>query len=107
MVRRRRTFAYAIHQEKALRVFLDDPRVALENSVSERAFRIVALLRKNALFVGNDVSGQNLATLLTVVSTCVPHGVEPRRYLADVIVRVNQSGTTVDELLPWNWKPTA
>lgn len=69
--------------------------------------RGVALLRKNALFVGHDEGGQNLAILLTIVSTCVLHGVEPRRYLADVIVRVNVPGNTVDELLPWNWKPTA
>lgn len=99
--------AYAINQEKALRMFLDDPKVALDNNVSERALRIIALLRKNALLVGNDVSGQNRAILLTIVSTCVLHGVEPRRYLADVIVRVNEPGTTVDELLPWNWKPAA
>ena len=38
-------------------------------------------------------------------STCVLHGVEPRAYLADVIVRVNWPDVTVDELLPWNWKP--
>ena len=94
----------AIHQENALRVFLEDPKVALDNNVSERALRIVALLRKNALFVGHDEGGQNLAILLTIVSTCVLHGVEPRRYLTDVIVRVNQPGVTVEELLPWNWK---
>jgi transposase len=99
--------AYAINQEKELRVFLDDPKVAVDNNVSERALRIVALLRKNALFVGHDLGGQNLAILLTIVSTCVLHGVEPRRYLADVIVRVNVPGNTVDELLPWNWKPAA
>ena len=99
--------AYAINQEKALRVFLGDAKVSVDNNVSERALRIVALLRKNALFVGHDVGGQNLAILLTIVSTCVLHGVEPRRYLADVIVRVNIPGNTVDELLPWNWKPTA
>jgi transposase len=99
--------AYAINQETALRVFLDDPKVAVDNNVSERALRIVALLRKNALFVGHDEGGQNLAILLTIVSTCVLHGVEPRRYLADVIVRVNEPGTTVDALLPWNWKPAA
>ena len=97
--------AYTVNQEKALRVFLSDPKVALDNNVSERALRIVALLRKNALFVGHDEGGQNLAILLTIVSTCVLHGVEPRRYLADVIVRVNVPGNTVDELLPWNWKP--
>ena len=99
--------AYIINQEVPLRVFLDDPKVAVDNNVSERALRIVALLRKNALFVGHDEGGQNLAILLTIVSTCVLHGVEPRRYLADVIVRVNIPGNTVDELLPWNWKPAA
>ena len=95
--------AYALNQEKALRVYLDDPNVALDNNVSERTLRIVALLRKNALFVGHDDAGQNLAILLTIVATCVLHGLEPRRYLANVIVRVNQPGTTVDELLPWTW----
>ncbi|MDP2312443.1 MAG: IS66 family transposase [Pseudomonadota bacterium] len=99
--------AYSINQEKALRVFLEDPKVALDNNISERALRIVALLRKNALFVGHDEGGQNLAILLTIVATCALHGVEPRRYLADVIVRVNVPGVTVDELLPWNWKAPA
>ncbi len=100
-----KALAYIVNQEKALRVFLDDAKVAVDNNVSERALRIVALLRENALFVGHDEGGQNLAILLTIVSTCVLHGVEPRRYLADVIVRVNVPGHTVDELLPWNWKP--
>ena len=97
--------AYATNQQPALRVFLDDPKVAVDNNASERALRIVALLRKNALFVGHGLAGQNLAILLTLVSTCALHGVEPRRYLADVIVRVNMPGVTVDELLPWNWRP--
>lgn len=99
--------SYAINQENALRVFLEDPKVALDNNISERALRIVALLRKNALFVGHDEGGRNLAILLTIVSTCILHGVEPRRYLTDVIVRVNEPGVTVEELLPWNWKPVA
>lgn len=99
--------AYATNQQPALRLFLADPKVAVDNNVSERALRIVALLRKNALFVGHDVGGQNLAILLTIVSTCALHGVEPRRYLADVIVRVNTPGVTVDELLPWNWQQEA
>ena len=91
----------------ATRIYLasepvDIRKVALDNNVSERALRIVALLRKNALLVGNGVSGQHLAILLTIVSTCLLHGLEPRRCLADVIVRVNRPGVTVDELLPWN-----
>ena len=99
-----KALAYPLNEEAELRVFLSDPRVALDNNVSERALRIVALLRKNALFVGHDEGGQNLAMLLSIVATCKLHGVEPRQYIADVIVRVNQPGVTVDELLPWNWK---
>jgi transposase len=54
-----------------------------------------------------DEGGQNLAILLTIVTTCVLHGVEPSRYLTDVIVRVNEPGVTIEDLLPWNWKPAA
>jgi transposase len=36
--------------KRALKFFLDDPKVGLDNNVSERALRIVALGRKNFLF---------------------------------------------------------
>lgn len=95
---------YVLNQRVPLSLFLKDARVPLHNNLSERALRIVALLRKNALFVGSDESGEHLAMLLSLVATCRMHEVDPERWLADVLIGVTTPGLTVEDLLPWNWK---
>jgi transposase len=90
----------------ALTLCLEDPKIPLDNNVSERQLRLIALGRKNYLFVGNDVAGQNLAILQTLTATAVANKVNPQDYLADVIIRVQtHPRTRIDELLPHNWKP--
>ena len=60
--------------------------------------------RNNFLFVGNDVAGQNLAVLLSLVRTCEAVGVNPQAYLADVLMRVQDwPAAKVAELLPECW----
>jgi transposase len=60
--------------------------------------------RKNFLFVGNDLAGQNLAVLLSLVRTCEAVGVNPQAYLADVLMRVQDwPAARVAELLPECW----
>ena len=64
----------------------------------------LALGRKNFLFVGNDVAGQNLAVLMSLVRSCEAVGVNPQDYLADVLIRVQDwPAARVMELLPENW----
>ena len=93
-----------LNQREPLSLFLTDARVPIHNNLSERALRIVALLRKNALFVGSDESGEHLAMLLSMTATCRMHGVDPERWLADVLIAVGETGPTAEDLLPWNWK---
>jgi transposase len=96
---------YALNEWEALTVFLDDPKISLDNNVSERALRILALGRHNFLFVGHDEAGQNLAILQTLVATCKLHDVNP--YLVDVLIRVQtHPQARIDELLPMNWAAT-
>jgi len=95
---------YLLNQREPLSLFLSDARVPIHNNLSERALRIVALLRKNALFVGSDEGGQHLAMLLTMAATCQLHGVDPEAWLEDVLIRIGERGSTVEELLPWVWK---
>jgi hypothetical protein len=97
------TLRYLVNQRGPLTLFLTNPRVPIHNNLSERELRIVALLRKNALFVGSDEGGRNLAMLLWMSATCRLHGVDPARWLADVLIGV-QEETAVERLLPWNWK---
>jgi len=98
--------SYARNRGDTLTRFLDDVRIPLDNNASERALRIVALGRKNFLFVGNPDCGGNLAGLYSLVATCDLHDVDPLEYLRDVLLRVDtHPATKVDELLPHRWTP--
>jgi len=77
-----------------------------DNNRSEAALRVVALGRKNFLFIGNDEAGENIAGLYSLVATCIAHGKNPVEYLTDVMVRINtHPQSRIDELLPDLWQP--
>jgi len=97
---------YATNQWQTLIAFLDDPKLSLDNNISERALRIIAIGRKNYLFAGHDEGAHNLAVLQTIVSTCQLHGVNPYEYLRDILLRVQtHPASQLDEILPQNWAP--
>lgn len=95
---------YSRNQWTALCRFINDPQIPLDNNASEGALRVVALGRKNFLFVGHDQAGENLAGLYSLVATCEANGINPQEYLADVIMRVSaHPQAKIDELLPHHW----
>jgi transposase len=98
---------YGLKTVETLKPVLNDAKMRLDNNVAEGALRLIALGRKNFLFVGDDDAGRNLAVLQTVVSTCVANGVNPEAYVADVLMRLDTKGSRIDELLPTNWTPAA
>ena len=99
---------YTLNQWKYVTRFLDDPKLRLDNSVSEAALRIIALDRDNFRWVGHDDSGDNLAILQTIVATCVANDVNPQDYIEDVLLRVlTHPDSKIDELPPMNWVPVA
>ena len=64
-----------------------------------------ALNRKNSLFVGNPRGGEAAAILSSLTSSCRRHGVDPHRYLTQLLV--NLPGVPEAELdgwLPDAWK---
>lgn len=96
--------SYARNRGDTLTRFLDDVRLPLDNNRSERALRIVALGRKNFMFVGNPDCGGNLAGLYSLIATCDLHDVNPLEYLRDVLLRVDtHPASKLDELLPHRW----
>ena len=97
---------YALRQWAELTVFLDDPTVPPDNNRSEAALRVVALGRKNFLFVGNEDAGDNIAGLYSLVATCEANDVNPIEYLRDVLLRIStHPADRIDELLPDRWNP--
>ena len=79
-------FGYAIRQRDALRRFLDDGRLRLENNAAERALRSsIAIGRKAWLFFGSGDHAQAAANLFSLIASCELHRLDVERYLADVI----------------------
>lgn len=95
---------YARNQWAALQVYTTAGFLEIDNNAAERALRAVAIGRKNYLFFGSDVGGDTAAVLYTFTQTCQALGVEPWRYLRDVLERLpNHPPERLAELLPDEW----
>jgi transposase len=72
---------YLHRQWKRLLLFLDDGHIELTNNRRERELRRLVLGRRNWLFTWLDEGAERTATVLTVIATCIAHGINPRAYL--------------------------
>jgi transposase len=70
-----------LRQWGRLVLFMTDGRIELTNNRVERELRSLVLGRKNWLFAYGDLGGQRTATILTILGTCIAHGINPRAYL--------------------------
>lgn len=99
-----KAYTYLHNQLDSLLLFLEDPRIPLDNNISERMLRVIALGRKNFLFVGHDRAGENLAILQSLISSCELNDVNPVEYLTDVLIRVQtHPASQIRDLLPNRW----
>jgi len=97
---------YAMKNWQALTRFIRNTAIPPDHNRAENALRIVALLRKNSLFVGNKDAGNSLAALFTVVAACLVNGVEPLAYLTDILVQLESTpAIKIESLQPPNWAP--
>ncbi|MDP3510579.1 MAG: transposase, partial [Candidatus Melainabacteria bacterium] len=96
---------YCIHNWERLTQYVTDGELAIDNNVSEREMKYIAMGEKAWLFFGSDQGGENHAIVLSILSTCRRHGVEPWAYLTDVIQRLAENpDENLEDLLPYNWK---
>jgi transposase len=96
---------YALNHRDGLVRFLEDGRIELDTNTVERAIRPLCLGRKNALFASSDDGGARWAAVASLAETCKLNGVDPRRYLADLLTRLvgGWPNSRIDELMPWKW----
>lgn len=94
---------YALTRWPALDHYASDGRIEIDNNAAERSIRDVALGRKNYLFAGSDAGGDRAATIYSLLGTAKLNGVDPERYLREVLTRIaDHPINRIDELLPWN-----
>jgi transposase len=97
---------YAMNNEMALKRFLTDGKIEIDNNAAERALRAIAIGRKNWLFAGSDNGGEAAANIYTVIETAKMNGLNPEAYLKKILSEIqDHNSQKVTELLPWNIIP--
>ena len=95
---------YALNHEIALRRFLDDGRLEIDNNNVERLFRLVALGRRNWFFAGSPRGAENAAVAYSVIASCRDLGIDPFAYLSDVLARIPSLPlSSMKDLTPRRW----
>jgi hypothetical protein len=96
--------AYTLNQWAELTLFLSDGAVPIHNNLAEQEMKRIALLQKNALFVGTGRGGETAAILSSLTSTCRRHGTNPQAYLTQLMVNLQDTPMSrLDEWLPDQW----
>jgi transposase len=96
--------SYMRNNWEALKRFLGDARLPIDNNEAERDLRRVAIGRRNWLFVGSEEGGARTATILTVIASAHRHDLDVWAYLRDVLERLARGENNLEELLPDVWK---
>ena len=98
---------YLSNQWDALRRFVDDGRVAIDNNRAESQLRVVAVGRKNWLFAGSFDGARRAALLYSLVQSCKLVKVPPFAYLKDVLLRIaTHPHRQIEHLTPKGWATT-
>ncbi|MEY3201720.1 MAG: hypothetical protein RIR70_1270 [Pseudomonadota bacterium] len=100
-----RAMDYSLKRWAALVRYLDDGRVPIDNNWIENQIRPIALGRKNWLFAGSQRAGERAAAVMSLVHSARLNGLDPMRYLTDVLQRLpTQRMSGLGELLPHRWR---
>ena len=76
---------YSIRHEKALRRFLDDGRLRMDNNSAERELKVIAVGRRAWLFYGSDDHAGAAGNTLSLIASCKLHRLDPELYLTEII----------------------
>jgi transposase len=94
---------YALNNWEALQRYLEQGYLAIDNNLSERTLRAIALGRNNWGVVGSETGGQTAAVLYSVVGTCKHLGIDPLAYLREALPSLFALGAkpTAEQLADW------
>lgn len=101
----RRATTYAINQRPFFRRCFEDGRFEIDNGRTERRIRPFAVARRGFLFTGSVRGGERLAAAFTLVDSCLILGIDPYRYLVNVIDKLERGWPLrqLSDLIPHRW----
>jgi len=98
-------FLYAANQWPSLIRYLEDGRLAIDNSPAEQALRPLAVGRRNWLQIAGDGGLKSAAVLLSLAATTKRHGLNPWTYIKHLLTASAARTPPADfsDLLPDAW----
>ena len=83
--------------------YLERGYLAIDNNLSERTLRAIALGRNNWVVLGSEAGGETAAVLYTLTLSCKHLGVDPLAYLREALMGLFALGEkpTAEQLAEW------
>jgi transposase len=96
-------FGYALNNWEALCRYVEQGYLSIDNNLSERTLRVVALGRNNWGLLGSESGGERSAVLYSVVQTSRHLGMDPLAYLREALPGLFGLGEkpTAEQLQEW------
>jgi len=105
----RKALASLLDHWSGLTLFVDDPKIPMDNNASERTVRGPSMARKNYFGSGSLWSVCLAAAMFSIVATLKQWNINPRRWLSWYLESCAAAGSRVpedvDRFLPWNLAP--
>lgn len=94
---------YARNNAEALGRYLEEGFLGIDNNLSERTLRAVALGRANWGVIGSEAGGETAAILYSVAATCKHLSIDPFVYLRETLPGLFALGEkpTAEQLAQW------
>lgn len=98
---------YALNHWEALKTYLYDGRLDIDNNLSERAIKPFVIGRKNWLFAGNELGATAGGILFSLIETCKHHQIDVFSWLKYSLSHIQQAHSLeqLEALLPYNINP--
>ena len=97
-----KAFTYTRNQWSALNRYIEDGELAIDNNISERAVKPIAIGRRNWLFIGSQKAGHRAAILMSFIASAKANHVEPWTWLKDILTNLPRE-TAPQTFLPDTW----
>ena len=95
---------YVLPRWDGLVRYCENGALSIDNNLSERSVRPVAIGRKNYLFMGSDNGGKAAAILYSMMASAKANQVEPFAYVRDLLVQLSRhSPPSAAAILPNTW----
>ena len=100
-------FRYSLHQEKYLKVFLDDGEVPMDNNAAEQSVRGFCIGKKNWVMIDTVAGAKSSAIIYSIAETAKANNLKPYDYFEYLLTEVpkhldDTDRGFLDDLLPWS-----